>query len=216
MKKLIIIGAGGHARETLWLARSCSGFEVLGFADDSKPKSSLICDVPVLGKISTTVTDSFNNEDVQFVVAIGDPRIRKNIVDVIKAINSSVRFATLIHPSVLCSKYVEIGAGSMISAGVILTTQVVVGEHVIINVGAACGHDVVIGDYSTIGPKAQVSGGVVAHAVCEIAAGVVVRQGVRFGQGSMAAMGSVVMRDVAEYSFVIGNPARPMKELDRI
>jgi acetyltransferase-like isoleucine patch superfamily enzyme len=46
-----------------------------------------------------------------------------------------------------------------------------------------------------------------------IGARVIILRGVTIGEGSIVSMGSVVTRDVAPYTIVMGNPARLIKEL---
>ncbi|MBQ3737111.1 MAG: hypothetical protein II855_09320 [Candidatus Methanomethylophilaceae archaeon] len=38
--------------------------------------------------------------------------------------------------------------------------------------------------------------------------------GVRVGRYAVVGAGSIVTKDVADYQVVVGNPARPIKELD--
>ena len=48
---------------------------------------------------------------------------------------------------------------------------------------------------------------------CSVGAGVIVAPGVKLGQYSMIAVGSVVLADVAPFMLVAGNPARPIGEV---
>jgi virginiamycin A acetyltransferase len=42
--------------------------------------------------------------------------------------------------------------------------------------------------------------------------GAIILQGVRIGEGSVVAAGSVVTKDVAPYTIVAGNPARTVRD----
>ena len=46
-----------------------------------------------------------------------------------------------------------------------------------------------------------------------LGARVIVTKGVTIGEGAVCGMGSVVTKDIAPYTVVAGNPARPIKEL---
>jgi len=48
-----------------------------------------------------------------------------------------------------------------------------------------------------------------------IGARVILLKGVQIGEGGVVAAGAVVTRDVPAWTLVAGNPARPVKELDR-
>ena len=80
-----------------------------------------------------------------------------------KISNSGVRFATIVDPSVILSKSVSIGEGTIICAGTIATVDISIGKHVIINLDCTLGHDDVIGDFVTICPSVNVSGNVIMN-----------------------------------------------------
>ncbi len=208
-RRLLIIGAGGHGREVAWLAKDIGEHEVLGFVDAKLEPGSLVGTLPVVGDNSIIA----DYPDAECVVAIGDLRRRKQVVEELAQQFPELKFATLIHPSVLHSDSCSFGEGSMVCAGAIVTVNASIGRHTIVNVKAAVGHEVVVGDFCTLGPGSLVCGNVELAAGVEIAAGAVVRQGLKFAPGSMAAMGAVVMKDVPANAMVLGNPARPMQQL---
>jgi sugar O-acyltransferase (sialic acid O-acetyltransferase NeuD family) len=208
---LVVIGGGAHAREVIWLAREATqAYNVLGCLDDAEgSRSHLLSGVPVLGRVSEWPRFA----DAAFVVAIGTPRIRRDVVQ--RMYSSGVpRFATLVHRSVLQSSYVQIGPGSMVLAGCIASTQIIIGSHVILNIGATVAHDAVIEDYCTLAPRVVLSGNVHLEAGVELGTCSSLKQGIRVGRGAMVGMGSVVTRDVAEADLVLGNPARSVRKLD--
>jgi len=134
MKKVIILGAGGHARSVLNAFRddnkSKKKWDILGFIDNNKkPQGKIICDVPVLGGFEWF--DINKQKDIYLMNAIASPQIKKKIIK--KAYQRKLKFCNLIHPSVWKSDYVEIGEGTFIAAGNILTTYIKIGNHVIIN-----------------------------------------------------------------------------------
>lgn len=209
-KTLIVICGGGFAREVLWLARECGDdWNITGILDDTPElQGSILCDVPVLGKIDewTKFRDAF------FVVALGSPRYRKSIVERMET-QGKVSFATLIHPTVKCSQYVNIGEGCIITAGCILTTQVTLGRHCICNLASTIGHDVTFGDYVTIAPQVVISGNISLGSGAEIGTGAVLIEKLSVGIGSFVGAGAVVSKPVAENVLVVGTPARQIKTL---
>jgi sugar O-acyltransferase (sialic acid O-acetyltransferase NeuD family) len=206
---LIVVGASGFGREVAWLARECGHTRLLGWLDDADAMAGkTLCELPVLGKIAEWTRFA----EARFVVAIGSPRARRRVVQAMQAAGEPA-FATLIHPAVRKSQYVEIAEGSMITAGCILTTQVRLGRHTILNLGVTVGHDCVFGDYCTVAPVVPVSGNVTLGDGVEIGTGASIRQGIHMGAGSMAGMGAVVVKDVAANQLVVGSPARPLKDL---
>lgn len=210
-KQLIIVGGGGFCREVIWLARECaSTWTVTGILDDNPAvQGESFCDVPVVGTVSDWTTFS----DAWFCVAIGSPRTRKLVVNKMES-QGTVKFATLVHPSVHMSDYVTLGEGSIITAGCILTTQVSLGRHNIINLMTTVGHDVTTGDYCTMAPHVAVSGNVTMGDGVEVGTGALIIQGRTLGTGSFMGAGAVVSKNVADNVLAVGCPARQAKVLE--
>ncbi len=208
---LIIVGGGGFAREVIWLAREATQpWDILGCLDDSDTaQGQSLSGVPVLGR----VRDWTAYPDANFVVAIGNPRVRRQVVRRMEA-SGVPRFARLVHRAVQMSAFVNIGAGSMIAAGCVLTTQVEIGRHVILNLACTVGHDCTIADAVTVAPGVAISGEVQLAEASEIGTGACIRQGLRIGRGAMAGMGAVVTRDVPDFELVVGSPARTLRQLE--
>ena len=209
--KLIIVGGGGFSREVIWLARECSDkWDITGILDDNPAMlGQMFCGIQVIG----TIADCINYPDASFVVAVGSPRTRRAIVDKMQSYGDVI-FATLIHTSVFKSDYVEIGAGSIITAGCILTTQITLGKHTIVNLACTVGHDVITGDYCTFAPMIAVSGNVTFGDGVEVGTGSSIIQGLSLGQGSFIGAGAVVSKDIPPNVLAVGCPARQIKTLE--
>ena len=207
MKKLIVVGGGGFAKEIVWLARDC-GYEVVGVLDDNvHAHSELVADAKIIGVID----DWKKYTDVEFVIAIGSPRTRKTVYEKM-AHSGKPRFAKLIHPSAIVSPFVNIDEGTIICAGCIVTVDVVIGAHCIFNLNVTIGHDCVISNFTTIAPMVAVSGNVTMLLCVEVGTGASIRQGLTLGSGSMLGMGAVLTKSISECVIFAGNPARRLKE----
>ncbi len=211
-KKLVIIPAGGFAREALWLIRDLvkagEALEPIGFLDDSpEQEGKKLCGLPILGGLEWIKDKA---QEIELVVATGFPELKKDLVK--RAQTYGVRFAQLIHPRVECSEYVKIGKGSIICAGCILTTQIEIGEFVLINLDCTIGHDVKIGDYSCISPGVHISGRVEIGKGCEIGTGVNIIPGVKIGDDTVVGAGATVINDLPSKVVAVGVPAKVIKE----
>ncbi|OEG74526.1 acetyltransferase [Shewanella colwelliana] len=207
MKKLIVIGGGGFAKEIVWLARDC-GYEVVGVLDDNvQAHSELVANAKIIG----VVDDWKKYTDVEFVIAIGSPRTRKTVYEKITQ-SGKPRFAKLIHPTAIVSPFVNIGEGTIICAGCIVTVDVVIGAHCIFNLNVTIGHDCAISNFTTIAPMVAVSGNVTMGLCVEVGTGASIRQGLTLGSGSMLGMGAVLTKSISECVIFAGNPARRLKE----
>ncbi|USA52719.1 acetyltransferase [Acinetobacter sp. C32I] len=209
MKKIIVVGAGGFGKEVAWMAKRC-GREVLGFLDSTPDKQNTkIMGLDVLGPIEHA--EQFL--DYEFVIAIGNPRARKKIIDVFFK-DERFSFATLIDPSSIVGENISIATGSIICAGVILTVDISVGKHTIININSTIGHDVIIKDFVTIAPNASVSGNIVLNDFVEIGTNATLREKLNVYEGAMIGMGAVLTKDVEKNHVMVGNPAKLLKIMD--
>lgn len=210
MKDLVIIGAGGFGREVAWLIEDInekySEWNLLGFIDeDKKLHGSLINGYKILGGL-----EYLKNKDVFYVCAIGNSKVRKEIVEKCKRINLNA--ATLIHPSVIKSKkYLEIGEGCIICAANVLTVNIKIGNHVIINLDCTIGHDAILKDYVTIYPSANISGNCQLEECVEIGTGAQIIQGKNIGENTIIGAGSVVVKNLEGNKTFVGIPAKAIK-----
>lgn len=211
MKKLIVVGGGGFAKEVIWLAKDC-GLEVIGILDDAAYASDIKqFNVKLLGKVN----DWIKYPECFFIIGIGSPRTRYKVVEKMESIGKP-NFTELIHPSVIKSNFVRIGKGAIICAGSILTIDIDIGQHTILNLNTTIGHESVIGNFVTIAPLVAVSGNVCVEDYVEIGTGSSVRQGLKLNRGSMLAMGSVLIKNLPANMIYAGTPAKKMREMPAI
>lgn len=103
-----------------------------------------------------------------------------------------------------------------IEGGVVLGDRVTVKCHVALWNGLTAGDDVFIGPSAVFAndryPRSKRPVPVVPTVLlrgCSIGAGAVVAPGVTVGEYALVGAGAVVTRDVAPFTLVVGNPARP-------
>lgn len=207
-QKVVILGAGGFAREVADILRDFhgeGGLELLGFVErDSSRKGELLNDSYVLGGWD----DIADRTGLLAVAGSGDIAPRKRQVAEIEGLG--LESPVLVHPNVVASPFVTYGAGTIVCAGTILTNNIVVGRHVVLNLGVTVGHDVVIGDCSVLSPGVHISGWVEIGTDCYFGTGAVVLPRVKIGDGAVVGAGAVVNRDVEPGAVVVGVPARAL------
>lgn len=213
-KPLVIIGAGGFGREVAWLVKEINDvqpeWDFLGFVDDHATGRT-IEGYPILGT-TAWLKEAGHDRSVHVVCAIGDPRTRRRVVDPLEA--AGLSFATLVHPSVRSSRWVEVGAGSIICAGTILTTNIQVGKHSILNLGCRVGHDTTLGDFCSMMPGTNIAGEVTVGEGCYFGLNACVINRTRVGEWSIIGAGAAVVRDIPPRVVAVGVPAKPIKTIE--
>lgn len=209
--KIAVYGAGGFGREVMWLAQSSkiSGkpVEPVCFIDDDQTIwGSTLNGLKVLSLFQAKNM----YPDAWVVSGIGPPRIREQTIR--KAKSAGFGFATLIHPRIEMSKWVEMGEGTVVCAGNILTTNIVLGKHVQINLKCTVGHDVIMGDYATLAPGVHVSGCVHIGKRVYIGTGAVITNGTQndpvvIADDTVIGAGACVTKSITRGTWV-GVPAK--------
>ena len=212
--RIVIYGASGFGREVLWTIRDCNDvskkYEILGFIDDDESLSGKIIDeLPVLGGINWFSEKISKN--VECVIAISDSKLRQQIVGNLKKYD--VKFTSIIHPTVIYSKFVEIGEGTIIQAGCVITTNVKIGNHVHVNITSTIGHDTIIKDFVTINPGVHVNGNTLVEEGVYLGTGVILKNIIHIGQWSIIGAGTVIISNVPEFSMYVGVPGQLKKTL---
>ena len=203
--KIALIGTGGAARDMLCQladAWKIEGVDYRGRVVFTQPdaiwKPETLMNCPVIAQSEIDIAR------FHVVIAIGDPQIRAKVL---KQLPPETRFATIIHPTAVVSEWVEMGEGTVISAGSVLTCNIKFGKHSQINYKSSVAHDFLAGDFFSTGPGANINGNcTVGHRVY-IGSNAALRQGVTVADDVTIGMGSVVLNSITRSGTYAGTPA---------
>lgn len=207
-KNVVIIGAGGHAKVIADIIDKSKDI-VVGFLDDNKTKSDIIVkekQYRVIGRIDECKKIQLEYPEIEFVIAIGNNKVRKQIAERYK----DLKFYTAIHPSSQIALDVEIGEGTVVMANTSINTSAKIKKNCIINTGAVVEHDNILEDYVHISPNATLCGTVQIGELTHIGAGTTIRNNINICHDCIIGAGSVVVKNINEPSTYIGIPARKM------
>lgn len=199
---IYILGAGGFAREALNILIDLGREdEVLGFVEQNSKREGEVMN----GKkvFDERVLDD-SPAGTRLVGAIGSPKRRSWFQQLEER---GFQFETIIHPSVVKSRWTEFGRGVILCAGNILTNNIRIGDHTIINLGCTIGHDVRIGDYVTVSPGVDISGNVSIEDDVWVGIGSTIIEKTSIGKGSFLGAGAVVTNDIPPGVLAVGVPA---------
>lgn len=205
-KKVIIIGAGGHAKVIADIIEK-SGDEVVGFLDDNKENgATVIKNYKVIGGSNNRFAMAITKENVEFVIAIGDNQKRKEISN-----SPNLKFYTAIHPSAQIGLDVRIEEGTVIMANSCINSSAKIGKHCIINTGAIIEHDNIIEDYVHISPNATLGGTIKIGESTHVGIGSIVKNNITICKNCTIGAGAVVVKNILEEGTYVGVPARERK-----
>jgi sugar O-acyltransferase (sialic acid O-acetyltransferase NeuD family) len=209
MKKLlIIIGAGGLGKEVVDIVQSLpngGGYD-LAFLDDAIPAGTIVHGIKNLG--SRSLLRDFSPREHDVCIAVGDPTVRKKLVEEIQ--RDGLSFATIVDPTAVVRPTAVLQNGVIVGARTFLSCNVSVGAHVVINPGVIVGHDVVVGPYAVVGGGALISGGVRIGEGTLIGAGASILNNTSVGDWCRVGMGAAVQTSFKDGLTVLGNPANSL------
>jgi sugar O-acyltransferase (sialic acid O-acetyltransferase NeuD family) len=207
MKKIIIIGAGGHAKviADIIIKRKKilnETIKIEAFLDDKyETKEIVYQDIPLIGKLNKI--NSLKKDDYYFIIAIGNNSIREEIAN-----NYDLKYYTVVHPSAILAEDVEVGEGTVIMANAVINSSVKVGSHCIINTSSVIEHDNKIDDFVHISPNAALAGDIKVGRKTWIGMGSSIIQGVKIGMNVKIGAGSVVLNNIDDNITAYGVPCR--------
>jgi sugar O-acyltransferase (sialic acid O-acetyltransferase NeuD family) len=214
-KRIVVIGAGGFAREVEWLIRDISRagqgyYDFAGYvvSDTSKLGQH---DSPVLGDLSWLEKNASSVQSL--ALGIGNPAIRNRLGAELVQRFPQLGWPALVHPSVHVDRgSCTIGHGVLLCAGVIGTVNITFEPFCMLNLACTVGHEAVIGAGSVLNPTVNISGGVTLGRGVLIGTGAQILQYVKVGEGAQVGAGAVVTKDVLAGTTVVGVPAKALEK----
>ncbi len=213
MKDIVIIGAGGCAREVQFLIerinKTVPTYHLLGFVDEQLAVGSIVNGIPVIGGNDFLI---HYPKQLAVAISIGSGHIREILYQKFK-INPNLTFPNLIDPSVIDSNRITLGIGNIICAGCILTVNIQISDFVVLNLDCTISHDCILDSFVTVSPGTNVAGNVHIHSLSYLGISSTVIQGKIIGRNTTIGAGAVVVDDIPANCTAVGVPAKPIKFL---
>lgn len=193
MKKAII-GSGGFGREVKRLLLDNDPGQIIDFFVED---DYVTTEFP-LSKLDIN--------EYEVVVAIGNPHIRKKIVE---SLPRETKYFTAIHKSCqILDDNIEIGEGSIICSNTILTTNIKIGKHCHLNLQTTIGHDVEIGDFFTTAPGVKISGNCKIGNFVYIGTNASVREKIKIVDDVIIGLNGAVVKNIETDGTYVGVPVK--------
>lgn len=210
MKKIVLIGAGGHCKVIIDIIKSKNEYEIIGITSRNSGESK-ICDVPIIG--NDDLLKQYLNSGIEYAfIAVGgleDIKLRNKLLNMVKSLGFKI--PVLIHDKAIVSVYSSIGEGTCVMPGAIINAGATIGDNCIINSGAIVEHDCIISDNTHISPNASIAGGVKIGKDSHVGIGSSIIQNLSIGCNVTIGAGAVVVEDVENNLVVVGTPAKVIK-----
>ncbi len=209
--RILVIGAGGHARSVLDVIRSEGRYHVAGLIDGSKPKANSALGLPVLGQESDLPLICREQGTTLGIVAIGDNWQRRAAMERLWVLVPGFDFVSSVHASATVADDVTIGPGTVIMAGAVVVSGSRIGKGCIVNTLASLDHDGVMEDYASLAPGAVTGGRVYLGTCAAVGLGARIVHNLGIGAHAVVGAGALVMEDIPPEVVAFGAPAQVIR-----
>jgi sugar O-acyltransferase (sialic acid O-acetyltransferase NeuD family) len=158
MKKIILIGGGGHCESVIDVIEQEGRFQIAGIIDKPNLVGKRVLGYSFIGTDSdlSKLSEKYGYALVT-VGQIQTPELRKRLISL--AVTAKFKFPVVVSPRAYIAKDVCIGDGTVIMHDALVNVSASVGNHCIINSKALIEHNAVIEDYCHISTAAVINGG---------------------------------------------------------
>ncbi len=205
MKKLLLVGGGGHCHSIIDSLLLLKAYDEIGIIDSTEEEYLGISFLGTDDDIPRLKREGWNEAFIS-VGSIGNTATRRRLYEMI--IEFGLAIPTIIDPTSTIAKGSNIAKGTFIGKNVVVNSGTRIGEGCIINTGAIIEHDCMINDFSHISPGVVLCGQVMIGKDSHIGAGTVVRQQITVGDNVLIGAGSVVVKNIKDNVKAFGNPCR--------
>jgi UDP-perosamine 4-acetyltransferase len=151
--RLIVIGAGGHAKVIIEILEEHEQLEIAGCV--SREPGGEVLDVPILGDDGVLAALYAQGVRKAFV-AIGENRARRNAMQ--RAVAEGFELVNAVSRHSVISPRTRLGCGVAVMPGAVINVMSRIGDGAIVNTGATVDHDCEIGPCAHVAPGANLAG----------------------------------------------------------
>ncbi len=204
MKKLILVGGGGHCKSVIDTLRRMQQYDEIIIVDAAYPDCRNVLDVKVAGD-DAALPELKKAGFAEAFVAVGSVKstaVRRSLFLQLKEYGFTL--PAIVDPLACVSPYAKLAEGVFVAKRAVVNADAKIGRMAIINTGAIVEHDCVVGDFAHVAVGAVLCGGVSVGSDVLIGAGATVIQGIGVGDGAVVGAGSTVVRSVSARQNVKG------------
>ena len=197
MKKIILIGGGGHCKSCIDVIETENKYKIIGIIDKKKMKFLLNYKVFVESYLDNKLIKK--NYALVTVGQIKNYKVRAKLFNRLKDLGYKI--PSIISPLAYISKHAVIGQGTIVMHGVIVNAGAVIGNNCIINTNSLIEHDVVIGDHVHISTEVTINGSVIIGDKVFIGSRSIIKNNINIGDYSIVGANSYIKKNLEKKSF---------------
>lgn len=202
MKKIILVGGGGHALSILEMAPNHDIF--LGYCDCNETPTMPI---KYLGTDEEVISKYSPNDYVILHAVVYTSEVNLNLRAKLIDKFSEYKGANVVADTAVVTNNSKIGEGTVVMHKAVVN-HATIGKHCTINTGVIVEHGVTIGDNAFLGTSAVVCGDAKIGNNVFIGAGSIIRDGVSICDNAIIGMGAIVTSDITKSGVYVGTPAK--------
>jgi acetyltransferase EpsM len=202
---VVVIGHGGHSKVISDIIQATKGLEIIGYLDN-KYEGIQFINTLFCGPIEAARQMKEEYKDLKFVMAIGNNKTRKAVVEMLDL--SRRHFITITHPTASISPSAKIGYGTVVMPQAVVNADVVIGNHCIINSGSIVEHDSLLEDFVHLCPNSTIAGTVRVGEGCLVGSGATIIPNKEIGKWSTIGAGATVIEHLPANCLAVGTPAK--------
>ena len=212
MKKIVIFGAGDHAKVVLSEIVNLKQYDILGFVDEFSEKGKVITkyrnkNFKNLGGLKNII----KLKNCYGVIGVGSNHLRKKIFKQVNRVFKKFKWQKIISKNAIIANNVQIGDGSVVISNCTINSGTRIGKHCLINTSSSIDHDNIFEDFSGTGPGVITGGKVFVGNLSYIGIGAIIKNQVNLGKNTFIGGSSFVNKDCKDNYLYFGVPARKFK-----
>lgn len=199
---MLIIGTGGLAKEVFCMVLKYKLSDDITFYDEDKSTPAILYNKYKVLHEEKEVQNYFSNISKDFIVGIGNPRIREKLTLKMRKLDGES--TNVISNESAIFQFNDYSTATIIEPFVGISHALSLGEGCAIHIHASIGHAAKIGKYVNVGPGATIVGPIEIGDYTYVGAKALVLPNIKIGKHVVIAAGVTVNKDLNDYETFLG------------
>lgn len=195
-EKIVIVGAGGHAKTIVDTLERLDTFEIAGYISKENVGSDIYRGYKIIGR-DEDLKEIYKSGVVNAIIAVGfmgRSTLRQKLYEDLKQIG--YKLPAIVDPTAIIATDVVIDEGTYIGRNVVVNADAKIGKCCILNTSCVVDHENHIGNFTHISVQAVCCGKVHIGENCMLGANSTVIQNITVGDNTVIGAGALIIKDI--------------------